>query len=161
MALKPKLSDIPKIRGALKFYQIFAYVTGIMLLLLCVEMVLKYTPIHREIFFGSPLGAVALVPWNPADTHGGVSGLDVSTGILIAHGWLYVVYLISDFRLWSLMRWPFTRFIAIALGGVVPFLSFFVEHFMARRARREVAELEQSQQPEASVASPTVAEASN
>jgi hypothetical protein len=82
------------------------------------------------------------VPWNPADLRATTSGLNVSLGILIAHGWLYVVYLFMDFRLWSLMRWPFTRFIAIALGGVVPFLSFIVEHFIARRAKAELAELD-------------------
>jgi hypothetical protein len=142
MAIKPKLSDAPRIRFALKLYKISAYVTGTLLLLLVLEMILKYTPIHREIYFGSPQGLIALVPWNPADARATTSGLDVSLGILIAHGWLYVVYLFMDFRLWSLMRWPFARFIAIALGGVVPFLSFIVEHFIAKRARAELAELE-------------------
>jgi hypothetical protein len=52
------------------------------------------------------------------------------------------VYLFSDFRLWSILRWPFSRFIAIALGGVVPFLSFFVEHYITKRVRAELAELE-------------------
>jgi integral membrane protein len=40
---------------------------------------------------------------------------------------MYVVYLISNFRLWSLMRWPFLKLILLALGGVIPFLSFIVE----------------------------------
>jgi len=136
MALRPKVSDIPKIRGALKFYRVFAYVTGTLLLLLVIEMVLKYTPIQREIELGGSQGFLALVPV------GSVRAVDLSTGILIAHGWLYVVYLFSDFRLWSYMRWPFGRFIQIALGGVVPFLSFIVEHFISRRVVRELAELE-------------------
>ncbi|MDQ1546513.1 MAG: hypothetical protein QOH69_1417, partial [Actinomycetota bacterium] len=58
------------------------------------------------------------------------------------HGWFYVVYLLADFTLWSRMRWPFAMFILIALGGVVPFLSFIAEHFVAKRARRELAELQ-------------------
>ena len=45
------------------------------------------------------------------------------------------MYLFSDFRLWSLMRWPFTRFIIIALGGVVPFLSFILEARIGREVR--------------------------
>lgn len=138
MALRPRLSDIPKIRGAAKFYRVFAYVTGTLLLLLVLEMVLKYTPIHREIELGGAQGFIALVP------DGSVRAVNLSTGILIAHGWLYVVYLFADFRLWSYMRWPFLRFIQIALGGVVPFLSFIVEHFITRRVHRELAELEQS-----------------
>lgn len=139
MPLKPKPSDVPRIRGALKFYRVLAYVTGVLLLLLAVEMVLKYTPIQREIEMGGPNGFIAFVP---EDT---VTAVNVSTAILIAHGWLYVVYLFADFRLWSLMRWPFSRFIAIALGGVVPFLSFIVEHFITRRVQSELVELEAAQ----------------
>lgn len=141
MALKPKLSDIPRIRGALKLYRVFAYITGTMLLLLVLEMIFKYTPIQREIELGGAHGFIALVPDKT------VQAVNLSTGILIAHGWLYVVYLFSDFRLWSMMRWPFRRFIEIALGGVVPFLSFFVEHFITRRVHRELAELEAETAP--------------
>ncbi|TXN30237.1 DUF3817 domain-containing protein [Lacisediminihabitans profunda] len=137
MPLRPKASDVPAIRGALKFYRISAYVTGTLLLLLVLEMLFKYSPIHREIELGGPNGVIALVP------DGTVRAVNLSTGILIAHGWLYVVYLFCDFRLWSLMRWPFGRFIQIALGGVVPFLSFIVEHFITRRVHHELAELEQ------------------
>ncbi|HEY3713126.1 MAG TPA: DUF3817 domain-containing protein, partial [Jatrophihabitantaceae bacterium] len=71
-----------------------------------------------------------------------LTGVNLSIGILIVHGWFYVVYLLADFTLWSRMRWPFAMFILIALGGVVPFLSFIAEHFVAKRARRELAELE-------------------
>ncbi len=53
-----------------------------------------------------------------------------------------MVYLISDFLLWQKMRWSFTRFILIAAGGVVPFLSFIVEARIARRVRETIAELE-------------------
>jgi integral membrane protein len=138
MALRPRLSDIPKIRGAVKWYRASAYVTGTLLLLLVLEMVLKYTPIQREIELGGTQGVLALVP------DGTVRAVNLSTGILIAHGWLYVVYLFADFRLWSFMRWPFMRFIQIALGGVIPFLSFIVEHFITRRVHAELAELEHS-----------------
>jgi integral membrane protein len=65
--------------------------------------------------------------------------VNLSTGILIAHGWFYVLYLFSDFRLWSLMRWPFSRFVLIALGGVVPTLSFFVEVRVVRDVRQFLA----------------------
>lgn len=136
MALRPKLKDVPAIRGSLKLYRVSAYVTGTLLLLLVLEMVLKYTPIQREIELGGNQGFLAFVP------DGSVRAVNLSTGILIAHGWLYVVYLFADFRLWSFMRWPFSRFIQIALGGVVPFLSFIVEHFINRRVHRELAELE-------------------
>jgi integral membrane protein len=114
---------------------VFAYVTGIMLLLLCAEMILKYG-FGLQLFAFSNYGALTFVP---VETAVAPTGLDLSTGILIAHGWLYVVYLISDFRLWSLMRWPFIRFVTIALGGVVPFLSFFVEARVSKQVKTYLA----------------------
>jgi integral membrane protein len=50
-----------------------------------------------------------------------------------------VVYLISNFRLWTLMRWPFLKLILLALGGVVPFLSFFVEKKFHAEVEAELA----------------------
>lgn len=143
MPLKPRVSDAPRIRSAVRLYRVSAYITGTMLLLLVAEMILKYTPLQLEIELGGPNGFLALVPDKT------VTAVNLSTGILIAHGWLYVLYLFSDFHLWSLMRWPFSRFIAIALGGVVPFLSFIVEHYMTRVALREVAALEAQEPAEA------------
>ena len=135
MPLAPRLEDFPKIRGALRFYQVFAYITGFMLLLLCVEMIVKYG-LGYQLFAFSNYGTLAFVPVNTAVAP---TGVDLSTGILNAHGWLYVVYLISDFRLWSLMRWPFTKFVMIALGGVVPFLSFFVEARITKQVKSYLA----------------------
>ena len=134
MPPKPRQRDIPKIPGAVKFYRVSAYITGVMLLLLIFEMVFKYTPLQLEMQLGGEGGF--LVPKDSITT-----GFNLSTAILIAHGWLYVVYLFADFRLWSLMRWPFSRFLIIALGGVVPLLSFFVESHMTKLALREHAAL--------------------
>ena len=106
-----------QIRTALAFYKVSSWVTGIFLLLLVAEMVMKYMLQITPVIVG---------------------GLNLYTAVLIAHGWLYVVYLFADFRLWQLMRWPFSKFIVIALGGVVPFLSFIVE---ARTHKQVLAEL--------------------
>jgi integral membrane protein len=122
----------------LRFYQVTAYITGIMLLLLVAEMILKYGVGYSVYAFAPGRPVVSLVAYNPAA--GALPGLDVSTAILIAHGWLYVLYLVADFRLWSLMRMSFTKFVQIALGGVVPFMSFIVEHFITRQVRRFLAE---------------------
>ncbi|WP_431278084.1 DUF3817 domain-containing protein [Leifsonia poae] len=148
MPLAPKPEAFPKIRGALRLYQICAYITGVMLLLLCAEMVVKYGMGYQLFAFGNH-GVFAFVPVNdPVEP----TGVDVSTGILIAHGWLYVLYLFSDFRLWSLMRWNFTRFVTIALGGVIPFLSFFVEARITKQVKSYLAgrEAEQATLVEAS-----------
>jgi integral membrane protein len=141
MPLAPKPEAFPKIRGALRLYQVCAYITGIMLLLLCAEMIVKYGMGYQLFAFGNH-GVIAFVPVNdPVEP----TGVDVSTGILIAHGWLYVLYLFSDFRLWSLMRWNFGQFVAIALGGVIPFLSFFVEARITKQVKSYLAGREAEQ----------------
>ena len=132
MPPQPKPADLPRLPGALRLYQVASIITGVMLLLLCVEMLIKYG-FGYEIELGGPLGFLALVPT------GTVTAVNLSTGILIVHGWFYVLYLFSDFRLWSMMRWPFVRFVVIALGGVVPTLSFFVEVRVAREVKAYLA----------------------
>jgi integral membrane protein len=134
MALRPKPSDIPKIGNALKLYRVTSIITGTFLLLLCVMMILRYG-LRVDIELGGSHGFLALIPRDL------IRAFDLSTGILIAHGWFYVLYLFSDFRLWSLMRWRLPRFLLIALGGVIPLLSFIVERRMHRTAVAELAEI--------------------
>ncbi|MGP9651525.1 DUF3817 domain-containing protein [Glutamicibacter sp. AOP38-B1-38] len=127
-----------QIRSAAIFYKVFAYATGVMLLLLVAEMIFKYFW-QLELFVGGELlngTANTISMLNRAEISGGVN---ISLGILIVHGWMYVVYLFADFRLWSLMRWPFSRFITIALGGVIPLLSFFTERTVHAEVDAELA----------------------
>ena len=135
MPLEPKLADLPRIRGALRFYQVAAIITGVLLLLLCAEMLMKYA-FGLELELGGPHGFLAFVPVDTA------VAVNLSTGILIAHGWFYVVYLFSDFRLWSLMRWPFWKLLLLASGGIVPFLSFFLEARIGREVTAYLAKRE-------------------
>ena len=88
---------------ALTRYRVMAYVTGTFLLLLCVEMVLKYVV--------------------------QVNGREAVLGdwIAVVHGWIYVVYLVTVVDLWSSLRWRFGRLLALVLAGVVPLLSFWAE----------------------------------
>lgn len=132
MPLEPRESDLPRIAGALKFYKIASIITGIMLLALCAEMLMKYA-FGLELELGGAYGFLAFVP------SGSAQAVNLSTGILIAHGWFYVLYLFSNFRLWSLMRWEFPRLLVLALGGVIPFLSFFLEVRVAREVRKYLA----------------------
>lgn len=150
MPLEPKLADLPRIRGALRFYQVASIITGVLLLALCAEMIMKYA-FGLELELGGERGFLAFVP---GDT---VTAVNLSTGILIVHGWFYVVYLFSDFRLWSLMRWPFARFIVIALGGVIPFLSFYLESHNGREVRAYLDRREhESSQPASDSTADTV-----
>ena len=131
---QPKPSDFPRIRGALTFYIIASNITGVLLLLLLTEMVLKYGFGH-ELELGGAHGFLALVP------NGTVAAVNASTGILIVHGWFYVVYLFACFRLWSFMRWPFWRFLVLASGGIVPVLSFVLESRYPDTVRNQLAEI--------------------
>lgn len=146
---EPKVASFPAIRGALKFYQIASIITGVMLLLLVAEMVLKYTPIRLELFAGGSGGLLWFAPVveGPEGLESTGDGLNISLSILVAHGWFYVVYLFACFRMWSLMRWPFLRFILLALGGVIPLLSFFMEAIVARDVKAYLASREAASAP--------------
>lgn len=151
MQLQPKLADVPRIHRALRIYKITSIVTGVMLLLLLAEMILKYSPLHVELFAGGERGALWFAPvvvsdgcqwyslFNPfqefCEMTSTGEGVNLSLLILVAHGWFYVAYLVSCFMLWSPMRWRFSRFLLLALGGVVPLLSFFLEVRVAREVQ--------------------------
>ena len=147
MPRAPKLASFPAIRGALRFYQVCSVITGTMLLLLVAEMIAKYA-LGYELFLGGSGGLLWFAP--VVETAAGLEstgdGFNLSLGILVAHGWFYVVYLISCFRVWSLMRWNLWRLAMLAAGGIVPLLSFFMEARVGRDvkaylAAREAAEL--------------------
>ncbi|WP_250445166.1 DUF3817 domain-containing protein [Actinotalea sp. C106] len=96
-------SWVTKAEGALRRYRVMAWVTGVMLLVLVVEMLIKY------VLDAGP-EVLRWIEWIP-----------------FAHGWIYVVYLVTVVDLWSTMRWGFGRLAAMVLGGVVPVMSFVVE----------------------------------
>jgi integral membrane protein len=155
MANTPREKDFPRIPKALRFYQVMAYITGSFLLLLVAEMVLKYMvdrqswavvmpamvfdPVSGQQIFAEPgfeiegFGAGGFLALVPSDT---VTAWNVSLTILVVHGWLYVIYLLASYRLWNVMRWKFLDFLWLALGGIVPVLSFVLEGIYTRRVRR-------------------------
>ena len=101
-----------KARQGFRWYRIMAFVTGTMLLILCVEMFLKYV---------LQLGGLA----EPGNVWSARPVL--GTWIAIVHGWIYVAYALTVFNVWSTMRWSFGRLAVLIAGGVVPVLSFVTE----------------------------------
>ena len=97
-------------RTALLRYRIMAFVTGIILIAGCIALILKYgTSIDVE-------------PW---------------TGYLwLAHGWLFLVYVIMTLLLAVRLRWPLARAAVVMLAGTIPTMSFVAEHFVTRSARQ-------------------------
>jgi integral membrane protein len=99
----PTVREPRKARAALGRYRVMAWVTGVMLLVLTVEILLKYV-------LDAPDSLLRWIEWVP-----------------FAHGWIYVIYLVTVLDLWSKMRWGFGRLVGMVLAGVVPVMSFVVE----------------------------------
>ena len=91
-----------RVRGALKFFSVSAWVTGIFLLLLVVRMVMQY------------ILRMDIPEW--------------ATWVAILHGWAYIIFVIATFNLGLKARWEPKWWVTTVLGGVVPFLSFWVEN---------------------------------
>jgi hypothetical protein len=139
----PLKSQIPRIRSALRFYKVSSYITGVFLLLLMITWGIRRLPfLGFDLWLGGPNGFITFEDYGVEGEGLPEVGINLTVLILIVHGWLYVVYLLADFRIWTLMRWPVTRFLLIALGGVVPFLSFYTEAKYAKLAEQELQELE-------------------
>ncbi len=106
-------------KSVLRRYQVMAYVTGVLLILLTLGVIAKYLL--------------------------DVSGAAGFTSVVgIAHGWLYVLYLVFAFDLGSKAKWPFGKLAWVLLAGTIPTAAFFVE----RKISRELEPLVSGSEPE-------------
>lgn len=105
--------------GALLRFRIMAWVTGILLAFMSV--------------FGLP----AKYLFGAADD--GIIGAIYSFG-WIAHGWLYVLYLLTGLDISFRMRFSVGRTLAVLLAGTIPFASFFADHLVAKSVHTRLAE---------------------
>jgi integral membrane protein len=132
-----------KLRKVIGFYRVSSYVTGIFLLLLMITWGIRRLPfLGYDLWLMGPNGFITFERYGVEGEGLPDVGANLTVWILIIHGWLYVVYLLADFRLWTLLRWPFTRFLFIALGGIVPLLSFYTEAKYAKVAQAELEKME-------------------
>ncbi|MFF5256629.1 DUF3817 domain-containing protein [Streptomyces leeuwenhoekii] len=107
-------------KSVLTRYRVMAYVTGVLLVLLCLGMIAKY----------------ALQ----------MDGADGFTRVVaIAHGWLYVLYLVFAFDLGAKAKWKVGKQLWVLIAGTIPTAAFFVE-------RRISQELEAQSAPDAPAA---------
>lgn len=111
-----------KDRSAFNRYRIMAFITGSFLLLLTVEMVLKYV---FRLAGSDDMGYAKPVLGN---------------WIAFTHGWIYVLYLIAVFDMWSRFRWGLGRMFTLIIAGVVPVLSFIMEPRAKRWVEDTLAE---------------------
>jgi cytochrome c oxidase subunit IV len=141
MTSTPNSDQVNTIRGVLKYFKVTSYITGIFLVLIMVLWGIRLT-IQADLWLGGPDAFLQLAYYH-VDSSGEktgfpTSGIDITVISLIVHGWLYVAYLFGDFRLWTLMRWSFFRFLLIALGGIIPLLSFFTERHYTKVAEAQL-----------------------
>lgn len=102
--------DVEDARKKFLFFRVMAFVVGVGLLVLCLEIVL-----HRA-FDNDALA------WWPQP-----------------HGLIFVVYVVSVALLGFAVRWSLGRMLLVMLAGCVPFLSFYVEHRMSADVQRRLA----------------------
>jgi integral membrane protein len=139
----PAASQIEQIKKVLKLFSVSSYITGIFLMLLMITWGIRRLPfLGYDLWLLGPNGFITFEQYGVEGEGLPDVGVNLTVAILIVHGWLYVLYLFADFRLWTLMRWSFFRFLIIAAGGVVPLLSFFTESYYAKLARKQLSEIE-------------------
>ena len=137
-------SQIEPAKKLLRYFKISSYVTGTFLILLMITWGIRRLPfLGFDLWMFGPNGLITLESYGVEGEGLPDVGVNLTVWILIVHGWLYVVYLLVDFRLWTIMRWSVVRFLVIALGGVVPLLSFFTEAHYQKLAKQEIEDAEQ------------------
>ena len=101
-----RIDDAEGVRPRLTFFKVMAFIVGVGLLVLLVEIVLSYG-------FGLK-GADNPLSWWPQP-----------------HGFIYMAYLVATALLGFKVGWTLPKMVLVMLAGCVPFLSFWVERRVA------------------------------
>ena len=112
-------------RGALLRYRVMANVVGVLLIVL--------------VLVGVPLKYLTADGTTPQQL-----GEWITTYLGIAHGWLYMIFLVTAFWLSRKARWDIAFTVTTLLCGTIPIVSFWAEHRATARVRAESAELSDS-----------------
>jgi integral membrane protein len=59
----------------------------------------------------------------------------------VAHGWVFIVYVVVSFLLWRQTRWTLPFALLVLVSGLIPLVIFYVERVVTRRIRAEHPEL--------------------
>ena len=115
-------------RGALIRYRVMAYVVGVLLIVL--------------VFVGLPLKYLG-------------HNDSVVNVVGVAHGWLFMILIITAIDLGRRARWSILWVLAIAASGLVPFVTFVAEHYATKDVKAKLAwNAEHPTEPEAVLADP-------
>jgi integral membrane protein len=124
---------VPGLRGALLRYRVMATIVGVLL----VVLVLIGVPLAN--FDGT--GMWGIFPSTPEIWSTGSSAHDLGEAITeylgVAHGWLYMIFLVTAFLLSRKARWPIGFTVVTLVCGTIPVASFWAEHRATARVRAE------------------------
>ena len=99
------------IHGALLRYRVMAFVVGVTLLVFCAFIFSKY-----------------------------VLGKGDDQLLAQVHGFLFMIYAIVSLDLGLRMRWSLGRMALMVVAGMIPFLSFVMEHKAVQWVKAEVSD---------------------
>jgi integral membrane protein len=119
--------DRDGLRAALTRYRVLANIVGVLLVVLCLV--------------GLPLHYAHLVDpgWFPVGSTGEQVGDAISQYLGVAHGWLYMIFVLLAFLLSRKARWDLGFTLVTLVLGTVPIASFWAEHRATRRVREQLA----------------------
>jgi integral membrane protein len=125
------------VRSTLLRYRVMATVVGVLL----VVLILVGVPLAN--FDGS--GMWGIFPSTPELFAVGSTphevGEAITTYLGVAHGWLYMIFLVTAFILSRRARWEIPFTLVTLVCGTIPLLSFWAEHRATQRVRAEHPEL--------------------
>ena len=101
------ITPVEKIRSALTWYRVLAWMTGVWLIALTYKVVV--------------------------DTWLNIQ--ELPTWISIVHGWVYFAYLLAAFNLAVKVRWSIAKTVCILLAGTIPLLGIIVEQVQTREIK--------------------------
>ena len=107
-------------KTALLRYRVMANVVGVLLVVL--------------VLVGVPLRYLAEDGTGPQHT-----GEWITSNLGVAHGWLYMIFLVTAFLLSRRARWDIGFTLTTLVCGTVPLLSFWAEHRATARVRQQLA----------------------
>lgn len=119
--------------GALLRYRVMANIVGVLL----VVLILVGVPLAN--FDGTSMWYVIPSTPNlwPEGSQAQVVGELITTYLGVAHGWLYMIFLLAAFWLSRKAQWSLTFTAVTLLCGTVPVLSFWAEHRATKQVRAE------------------------
>ena len=121
-----------RLAAALWRYRALANVVGVLLIVLC----LVGLPLN-EAHWLYDKGLISANPI-PLGSDAQQVGSAISKYLGVAHGWLYMLFLLLAFVLSRRARWDVGFTLGTLLCGTVPILSFWAEHRATRQVRAQL-----------------------